>query len=88
MARRCLVAIGAVVGLLAGLFLSQCFAPNYADCAFRCGSVDPVCPDEYQCQPDGFCHLPNSAAICVPVPDLGGDFGGIDAAFGDLAGRG
>jgi hypothetical protein len=60
----------ALLGLLAGLFLSQCFSPTYADCAFRCGTGTPSCPAEYECRPDGYCHLPASTATCVPALDL------------------
>lgn len=62
--------LGAVVAL--GVDLSGCFTPTYADCAFRCGSEDPKCPAEYECRSDGYCHLPDSTAICaIPkLPDL------------------
>lgn len=51
-----------------------CFAPTYADCAFRCASTEPKCPAEYQCMSDGYCHLPDSTTLCaIPkIPDLAG----------------
>jgi hypothetical protein len=48
--------------VLAALSLSQCFAPTYADCAFRCGPQAPLCPDEYECRADGYCHLRQGTA--------------------------
>lgn len=51
---------------------SSCFAPTYSDCAFRCQSSEPKCPAEYECKSDGYCHLPDSSALCaIPkLPDL------------------
>ncbi len=67
----------ALVGLLAvvvgsAALASSCFAPTYSDCAFRCASSEPKCPAEYVCQADGYCHLPDSTAICAlpRPPDL------------------
>jgi len=62
-----LLACGYGASLLYG-----CFAPVYADCAFLCGDSEPKCPSEYVCKEDGYCHLPDSEAICAfPVfPDL------------------
>lgn len=59
-----------LLALLAGLGLSQCYAPTYSDCAFRCGPGTPSCPAEYECRPDGYCHLPASTAACAAVTDL------------------
>lgn len=53
-----------LLGLVAGLLLSQCFVPTYSDCAFRCGTTTPLCPEQYECRSDGYCHLPDSAAVC------------------------
>ncbi|MFO0578786.1 MAG: hypothetical protein U1A78_32690 [Polyangia bacterium] len=73
-ARAAGVALGCVAAVLA---LAQCFAPTYSDCAFRCGPQAPLCPDEYECRSDGYCHLRESTASCPytldlsPPPDLG-----------------
>ena len=70
MGRRLVTLTGVVVCLVTGFTLSQCFTPSYADCAFRCGPQAPECPDEYECRPDGYCHLPDSEAVCLVLPDL------------------
>lgn len=70
--------------ILCALFYGQCFAPSYADCAFRCGPTAPVCPDEYECRADGYCHLRDTDAVCASAPDLVGDLSGD--LSGDLAG--
>lgn len=59
-----------LLALLAGLGLSQCFAPTYSDCAFRCGTGTPSCPAEYECRADGYCHLPAGTAACAVITDL------------------
>ncbi len=65
--------------MLAPLFLfSDCFAPTYSDCAFRCGPSDPLCPDEYECRGDGYCHLPSSVVTCA-MPDLAPSSDGMSA---------
>lgn len=74
-----------VAGVAAGCLVSACFAPTYSDCAFRCGPQIPLCPDEYECRSDGYCHLHASTAICAAVP---GDLGAatdasLDGATGD-----
>lgn len=43
----------------------SCFTPTYSDCAFRCAAVAPLCPAEYECRSDGYCHLPDSTAQCA-----------------------
>jgi hypothetical protein len=45
----------------------SCFTPTYSDCAFRCATVAPLCPAEYECRSDGYCHLPDSTAQCAAV---------------------
>ncbi len=59
-----------VLGLVAGLLLSQCYVPTYSDCAFRCGTTAPLCPEQYECRTDGYCHLPDSVAVCSLGNDL------------------
>ena len=57
-------------GMLLLLGASRCFAPTYADCAFRCGPSEPACPPEYVCGADRFCHLPSSTNVCLFPADL------------------
>jgi len=87
MRRQWLLGATILFGLVAGLGLSQCFAPTYADCAFRCGSQAPVCPEEYQCQADGYCHRPDSTAVCAIALDFASPRDlGTDSAAADFAG--
>ncbi len=58
MARR--VLLGLVLGL------AGCFSPDHPTCAFACGPGGE-CPDDYSCQPDGYCHY-HGAGVC-PFPD-------------------
>ncbi len=51
--------------LLTAVLLISCFSPSYSDCAFRCSLTPPACPDEYDCQSDGYCHLHGSTTSCV-----------------------
>ena len=81
--RACLLATARILlGLGAGLFLHQCYVPTYADCAFRCGTAMPMCPEQYECRSDGYCHLPDSMATCRAAGELGvtGDLGADDAS--------
>lgn len=71
-----------VVGVAAWGLLGSCFAPTYSDCAFRCGTQAPLCPDEYECRADGYCHLHTSAVSCAPAP---GDLGAASDASFDAA---
>ena len=71
MVRRLPMLAAWLLALGVGLGLSQCFAPTYSDCAFRCGTGTPSCPAEYECRPDGYCHLPASTAACAAGTDLG-----------------
>lgn len=64
---RGLLASGGVILLLGA---ARCFAPTYADCAFRCGPSEPTCPPEYVCGADRFCHLPSSTNVCLFPADL------------------
>lgn len=66
---RTSLSIAMLLSSLAAItLLCQCFAPNYNDCAYRCGSTSPPCPDEYQCQQDGYCHLRGSTERCPYTP--------------------
>ena len=71
MRARLFAVAGTLVALTAGLLLSQCYNPTYSDCAFRCGTAAPMCPPQYACRSDGYCHLPDSAAVCAAGRDLG-----------------
>lgn len=67
---RMLAAVSTAMLLAAALSWSRCFAPTYYDCAFRCASTAPLCPDGYECQSDGYCHLSGSTALCKTPSDL------------------
>jgi hypothetical protein len=56
--------------LLTAVLFSRCYTPTYSDCAFRCGDMAMSCPSEYQCQQDGYCHLPGSTTICGFPSDM------------------
>jgi hypothetical protein len=70
MHRRFGIIVSTFIGLAAGLLLSQCYVPTYSDCAFRCGSAAPRCPEQYECRTDGYCHVPDSVAVCAVGRDL------------------
>ena len=65
--------LGALL-LLALLVLVRCFAPQLPDCSYRCGKDDgtgaPLCPPEYECQSDRYCHRLGSTAACPFSMDL------------------
>lgn len=63
---------------VSSLLLADCYAPSYSDCAFRCAAKEPACPDEYECQKDGYCHLRGSTAAC-PFPSVQPDLGALPA---------
>lgn len=56
--------------ILASTLSAACYAPTYVDCAFRCGSSMPACPDEYECRSDGYCHVHDSAITCSFATDM------------------
>lgn len=64
--------------LFALLGLGACFEPDEPLCAFQCGDNN-LCPDDYLCLPDGYCHLRGQAGDCkfpdgsVVIPDGGDD---------------
>jgi hypothetical protein len=84
--------------LFAGLLLlSRCFSPDLPACAYICNADEPRCPDEYECRPDGYCHLRGSSEACPytmdlspapPRPDLAqaGDMTAPDMAAPDMTG--
>jgi hypothetical protein len=47
--------------------LAACFQYDEPDCSFKCGTDTsaPVCPDDYECRSDGYCHLQGSAPTSV-----------------------
>jgi hypothetical protein len=55
-----------------------CFEPDEPLCAFSCGD-NGLCPDDYMCLADGYCHLHGDPTACVfpdaavPVSDGGED---------------
>jgi hypothetical protein len=54
------------VGLLA-LALAEpgaCFSPLQPACAFSC-AVDHLCPTDYTCANDGFCHRNDGKGVCL-----------------------
>jgi hypothetical protein len=71
--------------------LVGCFEYDEPSCSFKCGlgSVD-VCPEDYECKPDGYCHKQGSTDVCpfsdaaivndqsVPL-DLGDDLTSVDS---------
>ena len=64
--------------LLAALVgFAGCFEPEEPLCAFQCGDNN-LCPDDYMCLADGYCHLHGMPGDCmfpdasVPATD-GGD---------------
>ncbi len=58
MARRLLAL--AVLAVAAG-----CFNPDKPTCSYVCADVDPKCPDDYECRPDGYCHLIGTTDSCL-----------------------
>jgi hypothetical protein len=50
------------VGAAAG-----CFTPLQPGCAFSC-AVDHLCPANYVCADDGFCHRADDAGVCLLSP--------------------
>ena len=64
--------------LLAFTLLSVgCFDVDEPLCTFACGD-NGLCPDNYMCLPDGYCHLHGTAGSCgypdaaMFLPDLSG----------------
>jgi hypothetical protein len=62
-----------------GLLLMHCFQPALPDCAYRCGDpgAGPVCPEDYECREDHYCHRVGTVGECpfpkldlMPGPDL------------------
>jgi hypothetical protein len=56
--------------IVAAATLAGCFSPDQPACAFRCGDSAPVCPDNYFCGTDNYCHLNGHNEAC-PFPDAG-----------------
>ncbi len=69
---RWTIRIGMGTLVLLALTSSQCFAPTYSDCAYRCGSDEPRCPPGYECRADNYCHKPDANNVCVFGIDLAG----------------
>ena len=92
MRRRLGLGLSVVFGVLAVGLLGRCFSPDLPACSFRCGPADPMCPDEYECRADGYCHLLGSTAACpfsmdlAPAPDLSSADGGTSDGSPDGGG--
>lgn len=65
------------------LLSGACFDPDEPPCTFACGE-NGACPDNYECQADGYCHLKGHTGPCnysdaavapadLSVPDLAED---------------
>jgi hypothetical protein len=67
--------------LVGALFLGACFNPDQPPCSFACGD-NQACPDDYTCQPDGYCHKNRDNRACgfsdAAVPN---DLAEYDASF-------
>jgi hypothetical protein len=61
--------------LVSSLTLAGCFDVQTPTCAFACGP-NGECPDDYKCQPDGYCHfkdrlnVPCNFSDAAIAPDL------------------
>jgi hypothetical protein len=60
------------------LSLAGCFNIEDRVCAYACGP-NKACPDDYQCMPDGYCHLHGNRDPC------GYSDAGADQSVGDQA---
>jgi len=76
----------ATVLALAPLLMASCFSPDEPVCAYACGD-NGVCPDNYECRADNYCHKLGSTGIC-PYPDasvppdlLNVDLAGLDMSM-------
>jgi hypothetical protein len=68
----------------AGAALPGCFSPRQPGCAFSC-AADGICPADYTCGDDGFCHRDDGQGFCTLTPqnDAAQDAG--DAGVDDAA---
>ena len=60
--------------ILGALATAGCFNVDTPPCTFSCGD-NRVCPDDYQCLSDGYCHLHGQMSSCgftdaALAPDL------------------
>jgi hypothetical protein len=76
------VALAAGLVLVLGGGLGACFSPEQPTCAFTC-SATGLCPDNYVCQADGYCHKNGSTAAC-PFPDAAASDAAIEMSVPDL----
>jgi hypothetical protein len=44
--------------------IAGCFTPLQPGCAFSC-AVDHLCPANYVCGDDGFCHRADGMGVCL-----------------------
>ncbi len=73
-----------LLAVLSLLTIAGCFDPDEPPCTFSC-AVGGVCPGDYMCLPDGYCHLGGKPGNCgfsdaavPPMVDAG------DMSIGDL----
>jgi hypothetical protein len=65
---RAILCVLAFMVALGGLCaLPGCFEPDQPPCAYACGD-NGLCPTDYQCLPDGYCHLHGQPGSCL-YPD-------------------
>jgi hypothetical protein len=69
------LALAAAAGAAGG-----CFSPAQPACAFSC-AVDHLCPTNYVCADDGFCHrADDGGGVCLLTPaDAADDTAPADA---------
>lgn len=72
--RRLVVSLSSFGVVVSGLlFLPRCFNPALPACSYICNHNTlgaPLCPDEYECRADGYCHLRGSSEACPYTMDL------------------
>lgn len=47
-----------------GLGFGGCFNPDKPTCSFVCAGAAPLCPDDYECRSDNYCHLKGTTDSC------------------------
>jgi hypothetical protein len=70
--------------VLAALAWVGCFNVEEPPCTFACGD-NGQCPDDYQCMPDGYCHLHGTGICTFPDAAMGPDLAGM-MSLGDGGG--
>ncbi len=44
--------------------VAGCFNPDKPTCSYVCADTEPKCPEDYECRPDGYCHLTGTTDVC------------------------